>query len=276
MSSALNLRQLRFVGQLLAMCLRTGDTLPVDFPPLVWKSLLGEQLERSDYEDVDRLCFKSIQTLRNIEQEGITPETFCDVIFLNFTTSSADGREVELVPGGATRNVTWESRQEYTNLVEEYRMRELAEQLHALGEGFQQAAGKLSVFDWTDVRLLVGGRKDISVEYLMRHTYYSSCNESSQLVTWLWSCVEKFSNEDRVAFVRFVSGRTTLPATSADFVASGKFQVAHSSGVQPIDTALPEAHTCAFQLVLFDYSSEEVLHAKLLYAIRHCQDLAML
>ena len=37
----------------------------------------------------------------------------------------------------------------------------------------------------------------------------------------------------------------------------------------PIDTQLPISHTCTNQLILFRYSSREILEQKLLLAIEH-------
>lgn len=49
---------------------------------------------------------KSLQALVDIENEGIDETTFGDLIFLTFTTTSVDGREVELKPEGASIDVT--------------------------------------------------------------------------------------------------------------------------------------------------------------------------
>lgn len=43
------------------------------------------------------------------------------------------------------------------------------------------------------------------------------------LITWLWSTLESFSNEERILFMRFVSGRSRLPATVSDI--SQRFQI---------------------------------------------------
>ena len=43
------------------------------------------------------------------------------------------------------------------------------------------------------------------------------------LVSWLWSTLESFSNEERVLFMRFVSGRSRLPTAASDI--SQRFQI---------------------------------------------------
>lgn len=52
---------------------------------------------------------------------------------------------------------------------------------------------------------------------------YRELDENSQLVKWLWSILESFTDNERVLFMRFVSGRSRLPANLADL--SQRFQV---------------------------------------------------
>lgn len=52
---------------------------------------------------------------------------------------------------------------------------------------------------------------------------YREVEPNDPLVTWLWSTLESFSNEERVLFMRFVSGRSRLPTTASDI--SQRFQI---------------------------------------------------
>ena len=52
--------------------------------------------------------------------------------------------------------------------------------------------------------------------------YFSNCryrelNVNSPSVIWLWEILESFSQEERVLFLRFISGRSLLPSNLADF-----------------------------------------------------------
>jgi E3 ubiquitin-protein ligase HERC1 len=88
-------------------------------------------------------------------------------------------------------------------------------------------------------------------------------------VQWLWNILESFTNAERVLFMRFVSGRSRLPANLADL--SQRFQVMRWNflkqtpfindvfQVTKVDHAtdgLPTAQTCFFQLRLPTYSSQ--------------------
>ena len=52
---------------------------------------------------------------------------------------------------------------------------------------------------------------------------YRDICESDQLVTWLWQTLESFTNEERLLFLRFVSGRSRLPTNVNDI--SQRFQI---------------------------------------------------
>ena len=48
-------------------------------------------------------------------------------------------------------------------------------------------------------------------------------DEKHELISWFWDTLESFSNEERILFMRFVSGRSRLPANPADI--SQRFQI---------------------------------------------------
>ena len=52
---------------------------------------------------------------------------------------------------------------------------------------------------------------------------YREVDEQHALVQWFWQTLDEFSNEERVLFMRFVSGRSRLPANTADI--SQRFQI---------------------------------------------------
>jgi len=58
---------------------------------------------------------------------------------------------------------------------------------------------------------------------------YRGIEESNKMVVWLWRVLESFTNEERIQFLRFVSGRTRLPANPADI--SQRFQIISSGRV---------------------------------------------
>ncbi len=42
--------------------------------------------------------------------------------------------------------------------------------------------------------------------------YRDNLSEGDHLVRWLWQTLDSFTNEEKILFLRFVSGRSRLPA----------------------------------------------------------------
>uniref|UniRef100_A0A0E9VDF9 HECT domain-containing protein n=1 Tax=Anguilla anguilla TaxID=7936 RepID=A0A0E9VDF9_ANGAN len=68
--------------------------------------------------------------------------------------------------------------------------------------------------------------------------------------------------------MRFVSGRSRLPANSADI--SQRFQIMKVD--RPYDS-LPTSQTCFFQLRLPPYSNQPIMAERLRYAINNCRSI---
>jgi hypothetical protein len=75
----------------------------------------------------------------------------------------------------------------------------------------------------------------------------------------LWNVLKQFSEADKRLFLRFVWGRSSLPASSTGLAQKFKIQSAVGEGAESNpDSYLPKAHTCFFSLNLPRYSSEQV------------------
>jgi hypothetical protein len=49
---------------------------------------------RSDLEAIDALCYRVLENVANVHEQGVDRDTFRSVITNNFTTVSSDGREI--------------------------------------------------------------------------------------------------------------------------------------------------------------------------------------
>lgn len=81
----------------------------------------------------------------------------------------------------------------------------------------------LSLLTAQQLEQLVCGLPEVSVEMLKKLVRYRDITESQQLIGWFWQSLEEFTNEERVLFLRFVSGRSRLPSNPADI--TQKFQI---------------------------------------------------
>lgn len=99
----------------------------------------------------------------------------------------------------------------------------------------------LSLLTPQQLEQLVCGLPEVSVEMLKKLVRYRDVTEGHQLVAWFWQSLEEFTNEERVLFLRFVSGRSRLPSNPADI--TQKFQIIKVDRVRAFPTATAADNT---------------------------------
>ncbi|KAM8872529.1 putative E3 ubiquitin-protein ligase HERC1 isoform 2-T2 [Synchiropus picturatus] len=268
-----HMAQFRFLGILMAVAVRTKKPLDLHLAPWVWKQLCAMPLVGSDLEEVDLLTHRTLQGILHLENSGITEDNFHVMIPLDsFMAHSADGRLVPVVPGGQNISLTFANRTEYVERALEYRLHEMDPQVAAVREGMSTIipVPLLSLLTAQQLEQLVCGLPEVSVHMLKKLVRYRDITESHQLIGWFWQSLEEFTNEERVLFLRFVSGRSRLPSNPADI--SQKFQIIKVD--RPVN-GLPTAQTCFFLLRLPPYTSQAVLAERLRYSIHNCPSIDM-
>jgi hypothetical protein len=267
---------LEFLGKLMGASIRSKQYLALNLAPLVWKKLAGERLGLDDLAAVDSMLVNSMSKMRTIDRLGVTEEMFEDIVMETFTTLGADNRVIELKPGGANLPVTFGSRCEYADLVEQARLHESDVQALAILRGLAKVvpAKLLACFSGAELELMVCGSPEVDVDLLEKCTEYSSCSPTDDHIVWFWRAMRDFSHDERSAFLRFVWGRSRLPASADEFPQRFKLQSFNQQRAgRSVDAYMPVAHTCFFSIEIPAYSSESVLREKLLYAIYNCQEI---
>jgi hypothetical protein len=158
----------------------------------------------------------------------------------------------------------------WVQAVENYKRTEFVAQCEAMRRGLGSIVPLplLAMFSWSELELMVCGRRDIDVDYLRENTRYSrDISPRDKHVVWFWEILREFSRAEKQAFLRFAWGQSRLPYAAADF--TQKFQLL--SCPHNDDFHLPISHTCFFQLELPKYSSKVVMRTKLVYAIHNCR-----
>ncbi|XP_053334016.1 probable E3 ubiquitin-protein ligase HERC1 isoform X3 [Clarias gariepinus] len=265
--------QFRFLGILMAVAVRTKKPLDLHLAPWVWKQLCSIPLGGADLEEVDLLTHRSLQDILNPDHSSINEDNFTVMIPLgSFVAHSADGKLVPVVPGGHNLPLTFSNRAEYVERALEFRLHEMDRQVSAVREGMSSIipVPLLSLLTARQLEQLVCGLPEVSVEMLKKVVRYRDITANHQLILWLWQSLEEFTNEERVLFLRFVSGRSRLPSNPADI--AQKFQIIKVD--RPMN-GLPTAQTCFFQLRLPPYSSQAVLAERLRYSIHNCPSIDM-
>ncbi|XP_054587942.1 probable E3 ubiquitin-protein ligase HERC1 isoform X4 [Nothobranchius furzeri] len=265
--------QFKFLGILMGVAIRTKKPLDLHLAPLVWKQLCCIPLQLEDLEEVDLLYVQTLKSILHIEDSGITEDNFHEMIPLDsFVGQSADGKMVPIIPGGNSIPLTFSNRKEYVERAIEYRLHEIDRQVAAVREGMSWIVPVplLSLLTAKQLEQMVCGMPEICCNVLKKVVRYREVDEQHSLVQWFWQTLEEFSNEERVLFLRFVSGRSRLPANTADI--SQRFQIMKVD--RPYDS-LPTSQTCFFQLRLPPYSTQAVMAERLRYAINNCRSIDM-
>nr|CAH7744976.1 unnamed protein product [Callosobruchus chinensis] len=263
----------KFLGILFGVAIRTKKPLALPLAPMIWKLIVGEPVNVDDLEDVDCMYVQSLRGIRDIHLSGVTADYFHDIIPLeSFEGTSCTGKIVPILPGGRNIPLTFENRTQYYELAIKFRMKEFSLQVAAIREGMVGLipVPLLSLITADHMEQLVCGLSHISIAVLKKIVRYRELDENHQLVQWLWNILENFTDNEKVLFMRFVSGRSRLPANLADL--SQRFQVMK---VDKAPNGLPTAQTCFFQLRLPSYTSQEVMAEKLRYSINNCRSIDM-
>lgn len=253
------LSQFEFIGKLMGAMVRSQETLILSLPQFVWKQLVDDNVTWArDFITVDSAELKLIDSIETMSRETFE-EAFAGA--LRFNTVLSNGETVSLAPGGEERLVTYDDRLEYCESVKEKRMVESKSQIAAIRDGLVKVVPLefLSLLTWQELEFKVCGNPEITMEALKKSARYENdLNEKSPRVQMMWDALEKFTNEERSRFLRFITGRRRLPSTiyiEAADTENGK---------------LPQSSTCANALYLPKYSSVEEACEKLRYAAYNC------
>jgi hypothetical protein len=172
--------------------------------------------------------------------------------------------------------VTWQNKGMFMRLVENHRLREFLPQCEAMRRGLATVVpyGIVSLFTPEELELEVCGRVTIDVAVLRANTDYgSSVSPEDNHIRLFWEMMsERFDDNERAKFLRFVWGRSRLPLPGVTW--ERKFKISnHSKSLQNparVDDYLPDAHTCFFSLDLPRYTTMDAMYKKMLYAITTC------
>uniref|UniRef100_T1JES7 HECT-type E3 ubiquitin transferase n=1 Tax=Strigamia maritima TaxID=126957 RepID=T1JES7_STRMM len=272
-----HLQWFKFLGILFGVAMRTKKPLDLHLAPIVWKQIAGMPVYIEDLEEVDLLYVQSLKGICNIHESGITESSFHDVIPLEcFEGQSSTGKLVAIIPGGRSIPLTFHNRVEYVERALNFRLHEMDIQVAAVREGMSWIipVPLLSLMTAQHLEQLICGMPQVSIDVLRKVVRYREIDENHQLIQWMWSVLENFTNQERVLFMRFVSGRSRLPANIADI--SQRFQIMKVDRVRFFaQDGLPTAQTCFFQLRIPSYSSQEIMAERMRYAINNCHTIDM-
>ncbi|RHY98171.1 hypothetical protein DYB26_010380, partial [Aphanomyces astaci] len=262
-----------FLGQMLGILLRTRVLVRLDLCTAIWKQLVGVPLDSSDLAEVDTAAHTLLQQLEHLD----AADTTLHDLDLTFTTHLSDGTLVALKPDGHVIKVTQANVREYIDLVRITRLQESASAIEAIRQGLCTIvpANAVALFTPAELETRMCGRAQVDVPLLQANTEYDEdLSADDPYVMRFWRVLVDMTDDDRCAFVRFVSARSRLPQDQLSFGQKFKIQSASGEGMtHNPDDSLPKSHTCFFALLLPKYSTDDVCRKQFLYAIHNCLEM---
>jgi len=262
--SNLAMEMYEFVGKVMGASLRTNLALPFHFPSYVWKGIAGLEVGQDDLAEADSLFEKWLRDILECEEEmwewsyGSEAEEL-----LKWTCTGADGTVLTVKddPGP----VPFQKRREYVKKVIELRSEELKPAIDCIKRGMYLVVPEraLNLYTWREVEVLVCGNPTFDMADWKNHTHYSGYSSDDDVIKTFWRVMESLTDEEKSMFVRFVWGRSRLPARGQAWTTN--FHITKRGNVN----ALPQAHTCFNSLELPPYGSEKLLREKILLACHY-------
>lgn len=280
-----------FLGKLMGIAVRTGchnSGLVLCFPAIVWKFLVQSEVTFSDVCQYDKIVGDKVryieQIVQNIKEEAEDEDEQADLwqeetedLDLRQSVIGADGAEHELFPGGKEVVVQWADRHEYVAAIKSFRVHEVQLQCEAMAYGMstQIPRAMLSLFTPRELELMVCGEESIDLDFLKEVSeYVEPLSEEDDLVSYFWEAMRSFSQEELSLYLRFIWGRTRLPARNGNHrqntLVHKLCYLNTPSGADP-DKYMPVGHTCFLRIDLPNYRSANILRRQLLFAITHTQ-----
>lgn len=250
------------IGVAAALSLILYDSISFRFPTTFWKFL---QHRRITWEDYATLSTNQVNCLKSMEKMKADEIEALDQDFIAYLTG---GYPFRIAGAGVGSKITAENYQHYSDEVKAILMDYLKGPYEEIRQGFNSVIPAVMIASQPVETLekYLCGAEFVDIGLLRKITKYEDFSvdtpEDHPTVQYFWNTLNGFTQKQLSLYLRYVWGRSRLGASQ-----SNNHKLSYVSGK---DDMIPEAHTCFFQLDLFDYSSEEEFRKKLLYAIENC------
>jgi hypothetical protein len=267
--SSLKLKYYEFCGKVIGKCLydsALGDIILVKarFTRSFLAQIIGLRVNYRYFETDDPELYTT--KVKYVKESDVSD---FELTFTEEVVSPSTGSVTEVVslkPGGASIEVTNENKMEYLNCLAQYRLvYRVKDEIEAFLKGLNEIIpdNLLSIFDENELELLMCGMSKIDVSDWKAHSTVNGHNAHFlTMVTWFWTVVTNYNQEERTRILQFVTGSSQLPSEGFSEL-NPKFTISHA----PVPGRLPSAHTCFNEICLSDHTTYESFESSLRIAI---------
>lgn len=268
----------RVIGILCGLAIYNGVIIDLPFPLALYKKVLNENLELEDLAQLDPLLAKNLKDILETNyKEDEFNAIYGDMTFSISVAEFGTPVERELCPGGCSRILNFQNKEEYVDCYWKYILIEsCAKQFDSFNKGFMKVLDKqlLQIFQAEELMQLVEGEELINWEDLESVTKYKEpFTKDHPTIRLFWRVFNSFTIEEKKKFLKFLTGSDRIPVTGI----KGLNLVIQAMYVD--EEFLPVAHTCFNILDLpLEYHSnkrEELMHRKLMQAAELAVEFAL-
>ncbi|KAJ8899755.1 hypothetical protein K2173_019455 [Erythroxylum novogranatense] len=278
------------LGQLVAKALQDGRVLDLPFSKAFYRLILEQELNLYDIQSFDPELGRTLTEFQALVKRrkilgsscGENSYSIPDACFRN--TRIEDLTLDFTLPGYPDYILSHDQDQDIVTMdnLEEYLSRVvdatihtgISRQVEAFKSGFNQVfpIKHLQIFREEEVEHLLCGQRDLwAFDELLDHIKFDHGYTASSLpISNLLEIIQEFNNNERRAFLQFVTGAPRLPPGGLASL-NPKLTIVRKHFSNSDDADLPSVMTCANYLKLPPYSSKEKMKEKLLYAITEGQ-----
>ena len=207
-----------FLGQIMGITLRTKNPIELSMPPVVWKLIVCQHINRSDIIDMNTTLIRQHDFVLS---DDVAP-----------------------------------SARESVAKIEQQIINDMKRCTTAIREGIATICPikLVDLFTWDQLEFLICGSANIDINELRMSTRYKGgLSATHSCVVLLWKVLDSFSDYERTRFLRFVSGRARL---SSNFILTIQPLRDARPGTQPLPEASTCFST--LELPMWPHSVEEL------------------
>ena len=209
------------LGKFMGKAIIDGQLLDAHFTIPFYKHILGLPVTFYDLENYDEIYYKSLMLMltTSLEDLDLTDMTFSiDTLMFNEQSELKESKEVntvtiDLIENGRNVIVTNENKAEYIRLLAHHRLSSsFRKQTDSFLKGFHSIipADLISIFDSTELELLICGLPDIDIDDLYKHTSYHGYRVNDPTIIYFWNVIRSLSKEELAQFLQFVTGTSKV------------------------------------------------------------------
>lgn len=273
-ANELHLQFFRFLGRLIGKALFDGHTINAHLTRVYYKHLLAWPIVEDDIEFIDSEIAKSTKQIRECENA----QDLCLDFTMNISVFG-ENKTIDLKPNGKDIEVTNENRDEYLFLrLQQIALSRVSAQLHEFLVGVYEVVpmGLLSVFDYSELELLLCGLPTISVDDWKANTVYRGVfldknGAMHPVIDMFWELMMESNDEQRARFLQFATGTSRVPVTGFGALQGndGNVKLFTIDALKLEDSVFPKSHTCFNRIDLPLYTSKEEMKFRIGQALAY-------